>query len=52
MFLSLTKSGKCNKVMSGIYKDFQASKQEGTDDMRRKWEKEEETLVPVENWQK
>ena len=52
VFLALTKSRTCDKIISKLYNAIQLSKQGNTEYIKRKWEKEIGVKISQENWEK
>ncbi|XP_060918509.1 uncharacterized protein LOC132992931 [Labrus mixtus] len=52
IFLSLLKSKSCNKFISRLYNSILQSKQESTEYIKKKWEKEGNVTISVESWEK
>ena len=52
VFLSLTKPRSSNKIISKLYNAIQLSKQENTEHIKKKWEKEAVVIITQESWEK
>lgn len=50
-FLLLTKPNSCNKIISKWYNAIWVSKQESTEYIKKKWEKERKVLIMLESWE-
>lgn len=50
-FLSFYESKTCSKVISSLYKAIQLSKQDSTEYIKKRWEKEVNAVITMESWE-